>query len=507
MRVLLVRPPVPRHTIGLKHIMICEPLELEYVAAGLDGHEVQILDLILERGFERRCREFQPDVVGTSSYISGVNEVIKLCRAAKRWNVNVRTVVGGVHAACVPDDFADSSVDCIALGDGTTIMPELLDAFASGKPLSDIPGLALPQGSVVHRTVPRPYMPDPDTLPFPRRDLVAHLQHRYYYLLHRPVATLKTTWGCWYRCNFCLPWQVTGGRAYSRSPESIVAELEEIAAEEIYIVDDIFLIHRARLRRLAQLIRERGIRKRYLVYSRADFVADNEDVIAQWRELGLQAVFLGLEAATDAELDSMDKQSRVDHNRRAVAVLRKHGIDTYASFVTQPDYTPGDWDRLKKFIDENDLYYLNISPLTPMPGTRIWDQYKDRLAVSRRAHGLWDFTHVLLPTTMPLKQYYRALLGTYLHASFSPRRFERVRQPTAPSAFSIRFLQLWAGALRIAWQLFRAHRHHTPAELVIAEDRGPAVPEISASISRGRPLILHDIEGGSHGVSERMLPK
>ena len=35
MRILLVRAPVPPHTIGLKHIMVCEPLELEYVAAGL----------------------------------------------------------------------------------------------------------------------------------------------------------------------------------------------------------------------------------------------------------------------------------------------------------------------------------------------------------------------------------------------------------------------------------------------------------------------------------------
>jgi hypothetical protein len=38
MRILLVRVPIPRHTMGLKHIMICEPLELEYVAAGLTGH-------------------------------------------------------------------------------------------------------------------------------------------------------------------------------------------------------------------------------------------------------------------------------------------------------------------------------------------------------------------------------------------------------------------------------------------------------------------------------------
>jgi len=54
---------------------------------------------LLERGFERRLRAFRPDVVGTSSYITGVNEVIKLCRAAKRWSPHVRTVVGGVHAS------------------------------------------------------------------------------------------------------------------------------------------------------------------------------------------------------------------------------------------------------------------------------------------------------------------------------------------------------------------------------------------------------------------------
>ena len=63
MRILLVRAPVPPHTIGLKHIMVCEPLELEYVAAGLVGHDVQIMDLILERGFEWRLRTFRPDVL------------------------------------------------------------------------------------------------------------------------------------------------------------------------------------------------------------------------------------------------------------------------------------------------------------------------------------------------------------------------------------------------------------------------------------------------------------
>jgi radical SAM superfamily enzyme YgiQ (UPF0313 family) len=304
MRILLARPPVPKHTIGLKHIMICEPLELEYVAAGLAGHTVEIMDLILERGFEARLRKFRPDVLGTSSYISGVNEAVKLCRAVKRWNPRILTVVGGVHASQAPEDFADPSVDCIVPGDGTTVMPEIVRAVDEGRPLDAIAGLVLQRGGQLHRTPQRDYMPEADALPLPRRDLVAHLRHRYYYLFHQPVATLKTTWGCWYRCNFCFTWRITGGQPYSRSPQSIAAELQQLDCEHVYIVDDIFLIHPTRLRELADLLLARGIRKKYLVYVRADFIAENEAIIEQWAALGLRAVFIGLEWSSPRKMES-----------------------------------------------------------------------------------------------------------------------------------------------------------------------------------------------------------
>lgn len=473
MRILLVRPPIPPHTIGLKHIMICEPLELEYVAAGLGDHEVEIFDLILERGLGNRLRRFRPDVVGTSCYISGVNEAIKICRFAKHWNPAVKTVIGGVQASRAPEDFNDDAVDCIVMGDGTTTMPEVIEAFERGTSLMDVPGLALPNGNGIARTGGRAYMPAADELPFPRRELVSHLQDRYYYLFHRPVATMKTTWGCWYKCNFCYTWRITDGTPYSRSPESIADELQQIEADDVYIVDDIFLINNDRLRKLAGLLRERGIRKNYLVYARADFLANNEEVVQDWSDLGLKAVFVGLEAATDRELVSMDKQCTVDYNRRAISVLRRCGVDTYGSLITQPDYTKKDWARLKQFIDETGLYYLNISPLTPLPGTLIWDQHEKQVTVSRKAHGLWDMSHCLLPTTMPLKKYYRSMLGVYAHACLRPWRAKRLSLRTAPPIWSRGFLQLWVGALKIARQLLFAHRHHSRREIARAENRGP----------------------------------
>ena len=485
MRVLLVRPPVPRYTMGLKHLMVCEPLELEYVAAGLRGHEVEILDLLLEKGLERRLERFRPEVLATSCYITGVNETIKVCRAAKRWNPWIWTVVGGVHASRAPEDFVDPGVDVVALGDGTTLMPELLDAIENGRPVEEVPGLALPtmeasggetgEGTALHFTPARAYMPHPDTLPFPRRDLTAHLRGRYYYLTHRPLALLKTAWGCWYRCAFCFNWQVTGGTAYVRSPESVVEELATIQEDDVYIVDDIFLANRARLKRIAELLRERGIRKRYLCFGRSDFIAANEDVIAEWAEVGLRAVLVGLEAATDRELDSMEKRSSVDDNRRAVEVLRRHGVDTYGSLIPDPSYGPEEWARLWGFIEDNGLYYLNISPLTPLPGTAIWDGMEGRITVPRKAHGLWDLSHAVLPTRQPLKVFYRSLLRIYSRAILDLRRARRLTLRNRAPIWSFGYLRTWLGALRIWLQFRGAHRHHTPRARAEAMDRGPPV--------------------------------
>lgn len=476
MRILLVRPSVPKHTIGLKHIMICEPLELEYVAAGLKDHEVEVMDLILEKGLARRLRRFKPDVVGTSSYISGVNEVFKICREAKRWNPRCHTIVGGVQAAQVPEDFLDNSVDVVVRGDGTTTMPAVIRALERGEDLRDIPGIAIPKDArTLHHSPSAPYMPKADELPFPDRSVVRHLRERYYYLMHRPVATMKTTWGCWYTCNFCYTWRITDGTPHSRSAESIVEELKAIEAEEIYIVDDIFLINPRRLARLAELIRQEGIRKHYLVYARADFIAAHEDLIAEWAELGLTAVFVGLEATTNAELDGMHKETTVDQNIEAIKVLHRHGVDVYGSLIPDPDYTVADWERLRDFIRRSGLYYVNISPLVPFPGTAQYPRYSDRLIVPREAHGLWDLSHAVVKTRLPIREYYRQLLLTYATVIFDLPRARRVTQRTLPSIWSWNYLRLLWGATKIGRQFIFAHRHHSPRELRIAMDRGRPV--------------------------------
>jgi radical SAM superfamily enzyme YgiQ (UPF0313 family) len=272
--------------------------------------------------------------------------------------------------------------------------------------------------------------------------------------------------------------------------------LETIEAEDVYIVDDIFLIDRKRLHRIAELMKERGIRKRFLCFGRSDFIAENEDLMGRWAELGLAAVLVGLEAVTDAELASLGKRNTVDRNRRAVEVLRTHGIDTYGSLVPGPDYGPAEWERLWSFIDETGLYYLNVSPLTPYPGTTLWPREGEKVTVPRSAHGLWDLSHVLLPTKMPLRDYYRALLQTYSRAVLKPGRARHVTSRARPPWWSRSSLGLWWGILRVYLQLRFAHRHHRRPQLAKAMSKGPPVPGLQGrertypGTTTDRPSVL-----------------
>jgi len=482
--------------------MICEPLELEYLAASLDGHEFRIVDLILERGRKLKdaLSSFSPDVVATTCYINGVNEAIKVCRLAKQANRNVFTTVGGVHAAVAPEDLSDPSIDCIALGEGSTLMPIILGAAAGKRELQSIPNIAIPSGPrMVRRTASAAYIQDPDRLPFPRRDLTAHLRHKYYYLFHRPVATMKTTWGCWYTCDFCMTWGITRGIPFSRSPESIVEEISRIVEKELYIVDDIFLINESRLNDIAAMIRSRGIQKNYLAYGRADFIAKNEEVIREWSELGLTAVIVGLEGTTDSELRDLDKRCTLEQNRKAIDVLRKNHIDLYASLIPRPDYEPKDWNRLARFIEEEKIYYVNISPLTPLPGSPLWSRYEKQISVDRAAHGLWDLTHCVLPTVMPLLKYYRQLLKLYARTVLNIRRAGRTTLRTRPPVWSGKYLRLWLGAARIFLQFISAHRHHSERQFSIARDRGPEPEDMSYCWQRQQQRKGYSPGNNRHG--------
>jgi hypothetical protein len=87
MKILLLEPPKPAASVGGEDVFIFEPLALEYLAAGvLEGNQVKIADLRLERDLEGVFKEFRPDIVGITAFTVHVNVVRALCERIKGWD-------------------------------------------------------------------------------------------------------------------------------------------------------------------------------------------------------------------------------------------------------------------------------------------------------------------------------------------------------------------------------------------------------------------------------------
>ena len=225
---------------------------------------------------------------------------------------------------------------------------------------------------------------------------------------------IKTSLGCPYTCNFCFCKEVTGGKYFARKLSEVIAELESIKEREIYIVDDDFLFNEDRLNDFCDELKKRNIHKRFLVYGRADFIATHEKIIKRLSKHGLSAVIVGIESVREKDLRDFNKRSSLENNEKAIRILQKYGIELYATMILQPDFTKKDFRQLEDYIVGLNVSFVNLQPLTPLPGTEIYADYKDKILVSRKDYAMWDLAHIVLePKYMSIRQYYYQIIKTY----------------------------------------------------------------------------------------------
>jgi radical SAM superfamily enzyme YgiQ (UPF0313 family) len=403
-KILLIEPAKGRVSLGGEDASVYEPLALEYIAAGVTKHhDVRLLDLRLEKGLLEVLNEFQPEIVGVTSYTVHVDTVVRLFERVKDWHPEVLTVVGGHHATVAPTDFLSWDIDLVVRGEGVDAFREIVTRFEKGESLTGIPGVAVRRdGELVGSSYE--HIVDLDALPLPDRRVTAAYRNRYFSEWMKPLASMRTSKGCPYRCSFCAQWKIAGGHYLRRDPEKVVAELADIEEQFVFFADDESLIDVARMRKLARLIKVSGVKKRYFLYGRSDTIAANADLLEAWRNVGLERVFVGLESFRDQDLDYVGKRSTLEDNEKAVDVLQRLGIEIYASFIVRPEFTRQDFSGLRDYCRQLGLSFASFAVLTPLPGTDLWDQVEDRLIT--REYELFDLVHTVLPTRLSLKDFY-----------------------------------------------------------------------------------------------------
>ena len=414
MKILFVRPKPSNETIGLQHVMLVEPLELEVLATCVsDEYTSTIVDMILEKeSIEFFIKREQAHVFCITGYITNVPEMIQYCKVAKSINPNIHTIAGGVHCEVCPDDLNHPAIDYRVVRNATTVFPKLL-GYLKGQ--NNFPEGTLKVNDIAGN------LPEFDfAFPIPDRKLTKKYRNQYFYIFHNKVALLKTAFGCPYSCNFCFCREITKKKYVERRLEEVIEEIKTIEEQEIYIVDDDFLTTRQRVESFIEANHKENLKKHYLLYGRADFIANNPDLMSEFKEVGLRTVIVGFESFFNHELKQYNKNIDAATNEKAMQVLNNTGIECYATIILSPEWGSKEFSMLRKKIKQLGIHYVNLQPMTPLPGTDN-NQYQNKLIIPYSDFARWDLAHVTIqPEKMSVADFYKELLGVYNAALFQP---------------------------------------------------------------------------------------
>lgn len=406
--------------------IITEPLELEYLSAMLKKQKVQhkIYDPILEGGrFEKVFQDYSPDVLLLSGYITAVDTIKGYARAAKEKNPQVKVLVGGVHAEINYHDFFISSIDLVVHSDGVNTLEKLIRCRLDLVQLKDLRGIAYRAKD--NWVVNEPCYTTLETNPMPDRSYFNEHHQKTRYLDYSPIAIIKTALSCPHQCSFCYCKLLNGGHYTVREIDSVVEEIKQIESETIWIVDDSFLIDHKRVMNFIKALKSHGINKKFIAYSRVDFIVKHRELIKQLAEIGFVELIVGMEAVDDTKLTDFNKDTQALDNERASEILKEYGMKLTALFIADIDFTPADFKRLRSWIRKMKLESYTLSVFTPMKGTANFHEYEEHIL--NWEPQKWDFMHLVLkPHKMTTLGFYYQFYLVYLQQIFTSKIARRV---------------------------------------------------------------------------------
>lgn len=421
MQIVLINPPncgksIPEDNYGIKSIKMIfrgEPLALQTLAGNISNHDVTIVDLKAEPDSLDLYLQDNgiPDLVGITGVTCEANTVLSIA-----FNIKTRfadatkkpvIVVGGHHASADPDFFNCTFIDYVVVGLGKKSFSDLVAAIDEGKENISIPGIAKTNSRTRLSYQPRKFsFVDLVDDVAPRYDLVA--QHRDKYVMSGvggKVGFVSTAFGCTHRCFFCSIPYLTDGKYISHSIESAIRDIKLLGDIPLIRFVDANTFGDIKLaEKFAQAIIDLNLGKKIVADVRADTVVNNPKLMELWKKAGLASVVIGFEEISDIRLKMLNKKTKFDVNVEALQILASIGINVIGDFIISPDYTEKEFDDLDQFIDSNPIALPVPSVLTPIPGTPLHRQLKDKIRVFDLDY--YTFSNAVTDTYLPEEQFY-----------------------------------------------------------------------------------------------------
>jgi radical SAM superfamily enzyme YgiQ (UPF0313 family) len=414
MRVYLINPSNP--LVSLVNVKqsrwnryrVWKPLSL-MVLAGLTPPEWQISIVDENLAAPDYPAMPRPDLVGITAFTSQANRAYEVAAHFRRLGVPV--VMGGIHATMCLDEVMER-VDSVVTGEAEGVWPQVLE-------------------DARHGSLKRRYdggLAEINDVPFARHDLLA---------TGYAFGAIQTTRGCPLNCSFCSVTAFNGAHYRQRSIPDVVREFQSVREKDVLVVDDNLIgtrpEHIARAKDLFRAMAKAKLRKQWAAQATIN-LADDEELLALAAKAGCMGVFTGFETPTPEGLLELGKKFNLLKGRdfrASVRRIQRHGILVVGSFIIGLDT-----DKLrigKRIADVAGQYgvdNLNVLFLTPLPGTRLWDQMKSdgRIALDTFPED-WKYYTLTFPVArykhLSLNEIIEEMISCNQHFYSMPRILRR----------------------------------------------------------------------------------
>lgn len=449
------------------------PIGLSMIAAVAErqGHQIEILDLALEKSVEeadrklrRRLAENSYDLAGLTCMTVEYDAAARVGRVIRELQPECRIVFGGQHPTIQSNQvIAEDFCDVVVVGEGEGTFAELTEALETDGNPESIAGLVIIKDGKLVKTAPRTAIEDLDGLPWPAYHLLDveryfQLESARYTPKHPRAMQIFTSRGCPWRCTYCH--DLFGKTFRARSAENVFGEIkflhDRYGIREYMIEDDIFNLDIDRAKKICDLILDSGIRIHMQFGNGLRAERFDEELVRKLAQAGTHHVAIAIESASPRIQKLIKKNLKLDRTHEVVGWMRKYGINSLGFFMIGFPYeTVEEIEQTIRFARSTDLDEALFSIVIPYAGTELNRQVydmglfdPDAASLGGRGVTLIRSEYFDFPTLKKLqrKAYFTFFMSRFRFLRLLPRLFNPSATRKYLKAIERNFLSYGGGA-------------------------------------------------------------
>jgi len=307
------------------------------------------------------------DAVAISTFSAQIHEAYEL---ADRYRAaGTKVILGGLHVTALPQEAA-AHADAVVIGEGEPLWPRVIDDLRNG--------------TLDHAYDARGMTFDLARAPMPRYELLDVEKYNR--------LTVQTQRGCPFDCEFCAASIRLAPRFKTKPVERVIEEIRRIKTlwpqPFIELADDNTFANKAHGRRLLRALAGEHLRW----FTETDLsIAGDPELLSLMRDSGCAQVLIGFEAPARAPLERLEQKTnwkarQVDRYDEAIETIQSYGITVNGCFILGLDGAgPESFGEVSRFVRDSGLYEVQITVLTPFPGTPLYERLRREGRILRPA--------------------------------------------------------------------------------------------------------------------------